>query len=88
MSTDDNFGAACLEIDGEGGRIRVCVDRHLREFARVEDATQIPEGIARIVRLFERPYGPVLLGAFLYVLVVAMVILSPTAPSHFIYTDF
>jgi hypothetical protein len=32
--------------------------------------------------------GPVILGVVLFVLVVAMVVLAPSAESHFIYTDF
>jgi hypothetical protein len=32
--------------------------------------------------------GPIVLGALLAILVVAMVLLAPSADSHFIYTDF
>lgn len=32
--------------------------------------------------------GPIVLGVVLFVLIVAMVILSPSTDSHFIYTDF
>jgi hypothetical protein len=32
--------------------------------------------------------GPIVLGLALFVLVVAMVVLAPSADSHFIYTDF
>ena len=32
--------------------------------------------------------GPIVLGFALFVLVVAMVLLAPSADSHFIYTDF
>ena len=32
--------------------------------------------------------GPIVLGFALFVLVVAMVVLAPSADSHFIYTDF
>ncbi len=32
--------------------------------------------------------GPIVLGVALFLLVVAMVVLAPSADSHFIYTDF
>ncbi len=32
--------------------------------------------------------GPIVLGVALFVLVVTMVVLAPSADSHFIYTDF
>jgi hypothetical protein len=32
--------------------------------------------------------GPVVLGVVLFVVIVAMVVLAPSAQSHFIYTDF
>ncbi len=32
--------------------------------------------------------GPLVLGIVLFVLVVAMIVLAPSADSHFIYTDF
>lgn len=32
--------------------------------------------------------GPIVLGIVLFVVITAMVLLSPTTDSHFIYTDF
>ncbi len=32
--------------------------------------------------------GPIVLGVVLFAIVVAMVVLAPSAESHFIYTDF
>lgn len=64
------------------------MDKDLREFARAGDGTQVPEAIARVVRFFHKPYGPAILGAIVYLVILAMVALSPSAPSHFIYTDF
>jgi hypothetical protein len=32
--------------------------------------------------------GPIVLGVVLFALIVAMVVLAPSADSHFIYTDF
>lgn len=44
---------------------------------------------SRIWPLVRHPtYGPVILGFVLFVVICAMVVLSPTAESHFIYTDF
>jgi hypothetical protein len=44
---------------------------------------------SRIWPLIAHPVrGPFLLGIVLFLLVVAMVLLSPSTESHFIYTDF
>jgi hypothetical protein len=32
--------------------------------------------------------GPIVLGIALFVIIVAMIVLAPSADSHFIYTDF
>lgn len=34
------------------------------------------------------PFGPLALGVVLFLLIVAMVLFSPSTDSHFIYTDF
>jgi len=44
---------------------------------------------SRVWPLVSHPtFGPFVLGFVLFVVVTAMVVLSPTAQSHFIYTDF
>ena len=44
---------------------------------------------SRVWALAGKPgIGPVLLGVVVFLAIVAMVVLSPTTDSHFIYTDF